>query len=347
MIIAAPPDAHVFPLQPKASVAPSLGDRHGRTFEYLRLSLTDLCNFRCGYCLPDGYRKRPAQPLPLTIAEIVRVVRAFAEAGVWKVRLTGGEPTLRTDFAAIAHAVAAVAGIRRVAMTTNGYRLAYNAAAYARAGVSAVNVSVDSLDAATFAQLTGHDRLTEVLAGIDACGAAGIADVKVNAVLLRGVNDGDLDRIADYVATRDVTWRFIELMRTTGNTEYFAAHHVAATALTAGLEARGWVARPRSAGAGPAVDYAHPASRGRIGIIAPYARDFCASCNRLRVSATGKLHLCLFGDGGYDLRLLLQHDDQADALQARIAALIGGKAASHDLHAGNSGATPHFASIGG
>lgn len=324
-----------------------LTDGHGRRFEYLRLSLTDVCNFRCTYCLPGGYRKQAGAAAELSVDEIRRLVTAFARLGLWKVRLTGGEPSLRGELLEIACTVAAVPGVRKLAMTTNGYRLAERAADYAAAGISALNVSLDSLDSGKFAAITGHDRLDEVLAGIEAAQDAGIASVKLNSVLMRGINDGELDGFIDFVTRHDVSLRFIEVMRTNDNPDFFARHHLAGAEIARRLEALGWRALPRAAGAGPAVDYAPPSGPGRIGIIAPYARDFCATCNRLRVSARGKLHLCLFGDFGIDLRPLLQLDSQQDELVTRIAALTATKAPAHRLHAGNSGATPHLASIGG
>lgn len=324
-----------------------LTDPSGRRFEYLRLSLTDVCNFRCTYCLPNGYRK-PARRAPdLSPDEMVRAVAAFARLGLWKVRLTGGEPTIRAEFSEIASRVAAVPGIRRVAMTTNGYRLAAHAAEWRAAGVSAINISVNSLDPARFAAITGHDRLGEVLRGVEAARTAGFDAIKLNAVLMRGVNDDELDAIVAFVRANDLSLRFIEVMRTNDNAAFFAERHVPGQTVIDALERSGWTRLPRAAGAGPAVEFAHPEARGRIGIIAPYAQDFCATCNRLRLSAEGKLHLCLFGDGGLDLRPLLQADDQIDELVARIVALTAQKAPAHRLHEGNSGATPHLASIGG
>ncbi len=325
----------------------TLHDGHGRCFEYLRLSLTDVCNFRCSYCLPDGYRKQAGQPASLSVEEIRRLVTAFARLGLWKVRLTGGEPSLRRELLDIAAAVSQVPGIRRLAMTTNGYRLATRAADYAAAGIAALNISVDSLDPARFAAITGQDRLGEILEGIVAARAAGISSIKLNSVLMRGINDDELDRCIAFVAEHDLTLRFIEVMRTNDNVEFFERHHLAGTAITARLEQLGWRRLEREAGAGPAIDYSHPAGPGRIGIIAPYSPDFCASCNRMRVSSKGKLHLCLFGDFGLDLRPLLASDDLLEPLVARIESLVSTKSPAHDLHQGNSGATPHLASIGG
>lgn len=324
-----------------------LFDGIGRRFEYLRLSLTDVCNFRCTYCLPDGYKKPCSRPTELSADELRRIVTAFARLGLWKVRLTGGEPTLRRDFDEIARTVANVPGIRRVAMTTNGYRLAEKAAAWRAAGISAINISVDSLDPARFAEITGHDRLRQVLAGIDAAQAAGFDSIKLNAVLMRGINDRELEAMVDFVSSRDLSLRFIEVMRTNDNAEFFAERHVTGQSVIDRLQALGWSRLPRQAGAGPAVEFGHEHAKGRIGIIAPYSKDFCSSCNRLRVSSLGKLHLCLFGDAGINLRPLLQNDGAGDELIERIRKLTATKAPAHRLHQGNSGATPHLASIGG
>lgn len=324
-----------------------LHDGHGRRFEYLRLSLTDVCNFRCSYCLPDGYRKQAGMPSNLSVEEIRRLVSAFSRLGLWKVRLTGGEPALRRELLDIARTVSAVPGIRRLAMTTNGYRLTTRAQDYADAGINALNVSVDSLDPARFAAITGHDRLGEVLAGVDAARRAGITSIKLNSVLMRGVNDDELDAFIAFVQEHDLSLRFIEVMRTNDNIAFFERHHLAGAEISARLEAMGWHRLLREAGAGPAVEFAQAGRPGKIGIIAPYSKDFCTTCNRLRVSAKGKLHLCLFGDHGIDLRSLLQEDAQHEMLVQRILKLTATKAPSHRLHEGNSGGTPHLASIGG
>jgi len=330
----------------RASDILPLSDAIGRRFEYLRLSLTEVCNFSCTYCLPDGYKKPCQRPAELTVEEIRRAVTGFAQMGLWKVRLTGGEPTLRRDFDEVARAVASVPGVRRIAMTTNGYRLAERAQIWRDCGISAINISVDSLDPARFAAITGHDRLSEVLRGVEAAQNAGFDSIKLNAVLMRGVNDDELAAMVDFVTTRDLSLRFIEVMRTNDNAAFFDQHHVAGQSVIDRLEAAGWQRLPRVAGAGPAVELGHSHARGRIGIIAPYSRDFCSSCNRLRMASDGKLHLCLFGDGGIDVRPLLAADDVAPLI-ARIRAAVGAKAPAHRLHDGNSGSTPHLASIGG
>lgn len=324
----------------------ALVDRFGRSFPYLRLSLTEACNYSCSYCLPDGYRAEGRARF-LELDEIRRLVRGFAALGMSKLRLTGGEPTLRKDLLPIISTVAAVPGIRRVAITTNGTHLPRHVGAWREAGLTALNVSLDTLDAARFRDITGHDRFAEVTEGLEMALGLGFDSVKLNAVLLRGRNDDELPAWFDYLRGRDVAIRFIELMRTGDNREFFERHHLRADAIEQQLVAAGWSLRARAPDAGPAREYAHPDYRGRVGIIAPYSKDFCAGCNRLRVTARGDLRLCLFGDFGIGLRPLLQSDDDFDALVARISTQLGLKAAGHGLHQGQTGLTPHLASIGG
>ena len=324
-----------------------LADRFGRQFPYLRLSVIEACNFRCSYCLPAGYQARPGLPPPLRTDEIARLLRAFAGLGMRKVRLTGGEPSLRRDLADIIGIAAATPGVDKVALTTNGCLLRKRVAAWRTAGLTHLNVSVDALERERFARITGQDRLDDLLAGIDAALGLGLHAVKLNAVLLRGLNDDQLPAWLDYLRERPLGLRFIELMRTGDNLAYFERHHYRAEALEGQLQAGGWRLLPRAADAGPAREYAHPDYQGRIGIIAPYSRDFCAGCNRLRVTARGDLRLCLFGNVGIPLRPLLQADAQADELRACVASQLGLKAVGHRLHEGVTGLTAHLASIGG
>ncbi len=325
----------------------AIADRFGRTFPYLRLSLTDVCNFSCSYCLPDGYKKTGCAPSYMTKDEIVRLVRGFAALGTWKIRLTGGEPTLRPDFIDIATAINEVPGVRRLAFTTNGYKLPERAQSYYDAGLRAINISVDSLRADQFKAITGHDRLHEVLDGVQASFDASFESVKLNTVLLKGLNDAELDHFIDFVEDKPMSLRFIELMRTRDNQDYFKAHHLPGKAVTEKLLERGWRKRLRAEGAGPAQEFEHPDSAGTIGLIAPYSKDFCKSCNRLRVEAKGSLHLCLFGEGGYSLREYLQSDDSQEELQSKILDLMKFKVSAHFLHEDNSGVRDHLASIGG
>lgn len=323
-------------------------DNFDRKFYYLRLSITDVCNFRCNYCLPDGYKPQGAPNKSfLSLDEIRRVTRAFAAAGTEKVRLTGGEPSLRRDFTDIIAAVRENAAIRQIAVTTNGYRLARDVAKWRDAGLTALNVSIDSLDARQFHAITGQDKFQQVMNGIDAAFEAGFEKVKVNTVLMRDINHNSLETFLDWIRLRPIQLRFIELMETGDGGALFRKHHISGEVIRDQLIMRGWIRQVRERSDGPAQVFRHPDYQGEIGLIMPYEKDFCASCNRLRVSATGKLHLCLFGDGGVSLRDLLENDQQQAALQARIAASLRTKKQTHFLHDGNTGITQNLSYIGG
>ena len=324
----------------------SLMDAQGRRFPYVRLSITEICNFRCAYCLPDGWKK--TGPLHfLRPEEIGRLASALTEVGVGKVRLTGGEPSVRKDLPEILATLAAVPGMAKIAMTTNGWNLERRSASWRESGLTHLNVSVDALDADAFHRITGHDRLSSVLRGIDDALARDYASVKLNAVLLRETAEKGFADWARFVKDRPVAVRFIELMRTADNADYFAAHHVSGAGLRGWLTERGWTPLQRRSDDGPAVEFVHADHRGRIGLIAPYAPGFCDSCNRLRVTARGKLRLCLFGEGGVDLRDLLQAPDDRSELVHRIHAALYGKAAGHRLHQGLPGDLRNLAELGG
>ena len=323
-----------------------LADRYGRHFPYVRLSVTPACNFRCSYCLPHGYHAETGAAGPLSLEEITRLLRGFAELGMHKLRITGGEPSVRRNLTDVLRAAVAVPGVKKLAMTTNGTLLSRRLHEWMDAGLNAINVSVDSLDRAAFARITGHDRLDDILRGVEMALAAGLS-MKLNAVLLRGVNDDELPRWLDYLRDHAVGLRFIELMQTGDNLAFFRDHHMRAQTLEDAIREQGWQALPRALDAGPAREYAHPDYAGRIGIIAPYSKDFCAGCNRLRVTASGDLRLCLFGEFGIPLRQHLQRDDQFDDLVRAIGGQIGRKEQGHFLHEGRTGVTPHLASTGG
>ena len=326
--------------------ARGLEDRFGRRFRYLRLSVTEACNFRCAYCLPDGYRKQAPHDF-LSEAEIARLVRAFAGVRVGKVRLTGGEPSVRRDLTPIIEAVASTRGVCKTALTTNGWNLPVKAAEWRRAGLTHLNVSLDTLDENAFQRLTGSRRHADILRGIDGALGLGFASVKLNAVLLPETAGEGFGRFAAFVRERPVTVRFIELMRTAANADYFAVNHVPGRTLRLGLAEHGWRPVGRPPDGGPAEEFEHPDHAGRFGLIAPYGPGFCDGCNRLRVTARGKLRLCLFGDGGLDLRDLLQADGDREALQTRVRRALGDKAPAHRLAFADSGDVRDLAQMGG
>ncbi|MCJ8323445.1 MAG: GTP 3',8-cyclase MoaA [Rhizobiales bacterium] len=328
-----------------------LTDKFGRNFPYLRLSITDICNFSCDYCLPNGYlapnHNGMAKPKFLSLNEIDNLVTAFAQLGTHKIRLTGGEPTLRRDFTDIVKTISSHQAITKLAFTTNGYKLKQNIHKWRAAGINAINVSIDSLNAERFYKLTGHDRLNDILAGIDTAFDAGFEQVKVNAVLLKDVNDIELDLFLAWVKNTPINVRFIELMQTGDNQNYFDKFHVSAADLRDKLLNQGWQIKPTSADAGPAQLLVHADYVGSIGIIAPYSKDFCTNCNRLRITSKGDLRLCLFGEQGLSIRHLLQHADQLDELKQLILGQLAFKKSSHFLAMGDTGATANLSTIGG
>lgn len=323
----------------------NLHDSHGRSFYYLRLSITEVCNFKCGYCLPDGYQKN--RNTFLDVMEIKRLVTAFSELGIQKIRLTGGEPTVRKDFLDIAKTIASLSGIKTLALTTNGYRLLENIENYKAGGINHITVSIDSLNPEKFQFITGHNSLADILAGIKKANALGFKRVKINTVLLNHLNTDEIDAFIELTRDYPISVRFIELMQTGTNLPYFQKHHIDSGIVRNKLEQHQWQMNSRAHDAGPALEYSHPDYQGTMGIIAPYGKDFCATCNRLRVSATGDLHLCLFGNLGYPLRQFLQSDDQIPALKQLILNKLPYKHKSHYLHEGDTGINSHFASIGG
>ena len=322
-----------------------LTDNFGRRFYYLRLSITDVCNFKCTYCLPNGYQCDQPRDF-MSVAEIKRLISAFAGLGTEKVRITGGEPALRKDLPEIIAICKQTSGIKNVAITSNGFKLPQHLPQWLDAGIDAINISIDSLDPQQFLAITGHNKLESILTGIDMALADGRPSVKVNTVLMRDYSARDMQSYLAWLKDTPVTLRFIELMQTGENQAFFNAQHVQGSRIKQNLILDGWLPVVQSKSAGPAQEFYHPDYQGRIGLIMPYSNDFCNSCNRLRVSATAKLHLCLFGDNGLSLREQMQCDDIAP-LQAKIRALLTDKKASHFLHDKLTGATKNLAMLGG
>lgn len=323
-----------------------LRDAAGRRLEYLRLSVTDRCNFRCVYCLPQGCPKG-AGAEPLSLDELGRLVRAFASLGFWKIRLTGGEPLLREDVCEIVRRVAGTPGVRRVGLTTNGSRLAAVASKLRDAGLTSLNVSIDSLDPERFRSITGSVRLPRIITGVEAALAAGIPSVKVNAVLMRGMDPRELDRFLAWTEQVPLVVRFIELMETGDNSAVFLRSRRPIAEVREELLRRGWTRLRRDAGDGPATNYGHPAHVGKVGLISAYTSGFCATCNRLRVSSTGELRPCLFGEHATPLRALLRRDEDLGALVRCVQSSVTRKPQSHRLNERRCGFTPNLAATGG
>jgi cyclic pyranopterin phosphate synthase len=307
-----------------SAVPAGLVDRFGRVHRDLRVSLTDRCNLRCAYCMPaDGLDWLPGPDL-LTVAEIVRVVGIGTQLGITEVRLTGGEPLLRPDIVEIVARLADLPRAPHLSVTTNGLRLAALAAPLVGAGLARVNVSCDTLRPETFRRLTLRDRLGEVLAGIAAARDAGLAPVKVNAVLMRGINDDEAPALLGWALAEGVHLRFVEQMPLDPQHGWNRAMMVTRTEILDTLVAAGFRLEAVSArGSAPAEEFRVDGGSGTVGIVGSVTQPFCGSCDRVRLTAEGQLRACLFAHREADLRGLLR----AGADDARIAEAIVGEVA--------------------
>ena len=327
-----------------------LKDNFGRSFPYIRLSITDVCNFKCGYCLPDGYQKNKSDNRTfINIDEIGRLAKGLSELGVCKIRLTGGEPTVRKDFFDIVKILKNKSGIKKIVITTNGYQLNKIATKIAESGLDGINISIDSLDRKVFKNITGHDRLLEILEGIKNLQKLNFKNIKINAVLLKGINDTekDFNEWAKFIEKNKVDFRYIELMQTGNGLDYFKKYHVSAKVFTNYLNKNNWIIQTLGRNAGPSKNYINSFYEGKFGVIAPYSKDFCKSCNRLRITARGDLRLCLFGNTGISIRHLLQRDDQLEELKDLIIKQLNFKKESHYLELGDTGLTKNLSTTGG
>ncbi len=317
---------------PVSGHTPALADAFGRHIDYLRISLTDVCNLRCVYCMPEIMHFRPRAEL-LRDDEIIFLVQAAAQLGVTKIRLTGGEPTVRHNIVDLVRRMKAVPGIRHLTMTTNGLLLADLAQPLADAGLDRVNVSVDTLDPVSFNRITRWGRLEEVWAGITAAERAGLLPIKINCVVTRAYNDDQIVELARLTLQRPWEVRFIELMPF-GDVATFAADAVVPCAETMARieQALGplyAIASPDEHD--PARPYQLAGARGRLGFISSVSNPFCAGCRRVRVTADGKLRLCLLRDNEVDLLSLMRSGGSLEELKALIRTAVWGKPWGHGL----------------
>ena len=327
-----------------------LKDSFGRKFPYIRLSVSDVCNFKCGYCLPDGYKiDKSDNRTFINKEEIRRLAKALSELGVSKIRLTGGEPTIRKDFFEIIKIIKQNSGIKKTVITTNGYHLDKIANDIKESGLDGINISIDSLNSETFKKITGHDRLSEILRGITALQKLNFRNIKINAVLLKGINDSekDFNEWAQFIKNNEIDFRYIELMQTGDNLDYFNSYHVPAKKFTNYLNENNWIIQTFGKDSGPSKNYLNPKFKGKFGVIAPYSKDFCKSCNRLRITAKGDLRLCLFGNTGINIRHLMQKDSQIEELKDLILKQLNFKKESHYLEIGETGLMNNLSTTGG
>ena len=305
-------------------------DGFGRPIHYLRLSVTDRCDFRCSYCLPRSHRGFATPADWLTVDEIVRLVRVFADLGVTHVRLTGGEPLVRKELTAIAAGIAQVPGINDLSMSTNASRLGRLAPRLHAVGIRRLNVSLDSLNPETFRSLTGGD-LHKVLAGIAAARDAGFAPIKINTVALRGVNEGEFEDLVDYCLSNDLTLRFIETMPVGAGGQAAQDRHIALAGVEARLQERFALVPAAMQGSGPARYLQVAGTDLRIGFITPQSQHFCATCNRVRLDARGDLYLCLGQEHRVPLGSRLRAGASDSDLRGAIIEGIGNKPKQHEF----------------
>ncbi|HWB81826.1 MAG TPA: GTP 3',8-cyclase MoaA [Nannocystaceae bacterium] len=334
-----------------------LFDRIQRKVEYLRVSLTDRCNFRCTYCMPDRELDYGPRHELLALEEVVQVVAAFARRGVRRVRLTGGEPTLRRGIVELVGELARIesdGGPLEIVMTTNGHDLATLARPLFDAGLHGVTISIDSLRADRFARITRRGQLARVVEGVEAARAVGFASIKINTVAVRGFNDDELAELATWAWARDVVPRFIELMPMAGGELFVPGELMPAAeireriAQALGVAIVDRVTDRRAVGPARYVAVAGGPHDGRVlGTIGAMTENFCSGCNRLRISATGQLHGCLAHDDSGDLRGALRSRGPA-GLGEIVDGVLGTKRDGHGFHLdGSGGPQKAMISIGG
>ncbi len=324
-------------------------DSYGREINYLRLSLTDRCNLRCVYCMPmDGLTFVPNQEL-LTADELEEVVRAAVEVGFYKVRLTGGEPTLRQDIVEIVRRLTRIDGVEQVVMTTNGYRLPYLAGPLAEAGLKRVNIHVDSLSKGTLPRIMRLGSLEKAWAGIEAAERAGLTPIKLNTVITRGYNDNAAVELARLTMTRPWQVRFIELMPFGGPTEIQLEHYVSSDEVKSRIEAELGPLFPLNNGHldGEARMYRLAGAEGSIGFISPVSNPYCDDCNRMRVTADGRLRLCLLSEEEINFRRVLRNGGSRRDLVALFEEAIRRKPVGHQLQRGQFAENRTMSQIGG
>jgi cyclic pyranopterin phosphate synthase len=302
-----------------------LTDGFGRVHDDLRLSVTDRCNLRCTYCMPEDPVWFPRERM-LTFEEIRRVAAFLVGAGVRKVRLTGGEPLVRRDLPDLVRMLAGLPGIEDLSLTTNGVLLARHAHDLREAGLRRVNVSLDTLDPARFTRMTGRARLPEVLSGLRAAAAAGLAPIKVNAVLLRGVNDDEAEALVEFTREHGFEARFIEVMPLDNHAAWDPARVVSGAELRRRIGAR-WPILPEipEDPSAPAARYRFADGGGQVGFVDSVTRPFCGDCSRLRLTSDGRVRVCLYDDREVDLRGPLRSGAGDEALLALVRGALAGK----------------------
>jgi GTP 3',8-cyclase len=322
----------------------NLVDKHNRYFSYLRLSLTNKCNFNCKYCLPN-YKKFKNNINNLSMKEIYNLISAFSELGIQKIRLTGGEPTIRNDFIKIGSIISSFNNIKTLVFTTNGYKLNKIAYDVINVGFSGVNISLDTLDKKNFYLITGKDYYDKVLEGIYKSIDVGL-NVKINIVLSSFFTLNDFYNFYLLIKYKNINIRFIDQMET-NILKRQSDNYIDSSYIHELLLHDGWKILSSFKTDGPAKIFNNENFSGTIGLISPYSDSFCSTCNRLRVSSFGNLFLCLFGGKSYNIRSYLNSTKYKKLLIYYMKNIIKKKLFSHKINNNKFGIMDTFSSIGG
>jgi len=301
----------------------TLVDTYGRKHDYLRISVTDRCNLRCVYCMSaEGVKKIPHEEI-LSFEEILQVVKAGAALGLCKIRLTGGEPLVRKDLFTLVHGIAQIPEITDLAMTTNGILLPRYAELLKKAGLQRVNISLDSLNRSTYRKITRIGELDQALEGIEAALQTGLTPVKINIVLMKGLNHNEIPAFLELAIRKPLHLRFIEYMPIGNHHRNYRKHYLPLSYVSEVAEKAGLPLSPSQGprGAGPAQVYTLPGGAGSVGLIHPISKHFCGSCNRLRLTAEGKLKACLYWQDEHSVRPALGKPDELKELLAEALRL--------------------------
>lgn len=289
----------------------SLVDKFGRRVDYIRLSVTDRCDFRCVYCMTEDMTFLPRAQI-LSLEELYQVARAFTELGVKKIRLTGGEPMVRSDVMSLINRLGKLPGLEELLLTTNGAQLDKYAGPLKEAGLSRINISIDSLDAERFRRISRVGKLEKVLAGIDAARRAGFDRIKLNSVIMRGYNEDEVIPLTDYALSRDIDIAFIEEMPLGEASDHSREETTCSNEWVRGqIEQKYRLLDSAEKTAGPSRYVQVIGKKSRIGFISPVSHNFCEDCNRVRVTVEGRLLLCLGNEHSVDLREILRGENSS------------------------------------
>lgn len=305
-------------------------DNYGRVHNSLRIGVTDRCNIRCFYCMPEKVQFLPRAEL-LSFEEIKRLTVILARHGVDRIRITGGEPLVRSELWRLIEMIKSIDGIREVALTTNGLLLAQQVERLRSAGLDRLNVSLDTIDPAVFQRVTRRTGLEKVLAGIDAAQAIGMSNIRINAVSISGITESEIVPLAEFARRKNLELRFIEFMPLDGDQAWENGQVLSGAAVKSLIEANvGKLVRVERHNPGqPAVDYAYQDHDARVGFINSVTEPFCGDCNRMRVTAEGKFRNCLFSSAEWDIRSLLRSGASDEQIEGAIRQCIGAKKVGH------------------